>query len=159
MQSFNLRSSGFTLIELLVVIAIIGILSVFVIAAVTSARDKAADAKIKADMRQFRVIAENFYDGNGNSYDGFETCIDTPDATNCLDQTTANQVTTLTTDLETANASAGSLDASSNATDFCLAAPLKSSATTYLCVDFTGRQYENTSASSPCGSTTVCTFN
>lgn len=153
------KTSGFTLIELLVVIAIIGILAVFVLAGVRSARDKSEDVRVKSGIRQFRAIAENFYDGNVYSYDGFGTCITTPNATNCLDQETADQVTTLKTDIEDANSLIGSLDASSSETDFCLAAPLKSSATTYVCVDFTGRQYEDESTDPPCSSTTSCTYN
>ncbi|MDQ5889534.1 MAG: type pilus assembly protein PilA [Patescibacteria group bacterium] len=59
---------GFTLIELLVVIAIIGILSGIVITALSGARDKAYDAKVKADLAGFRTAAELYYNNNGNSY-------------------------------------------------------------------------------------------
>lgn len=57
------KNSGFTLIELLVVIAIIGILASVVLASLNSARNKGADAAIKAGLSNARAQAELFYDG------------------------------------------------------------------------------------------------
>jgi prepilin-type N-terminal cleavage/methylation domain-containing protein len=64
----NVRK-GFTLIELLVVIAIIGILSAVVLASLNNARNKGADAAVKANLANARAEAELFYD-SGQTYAG-----------------------------------------------------------------------------------------
>lgn len=61
-------TKGFTLIELLVVIAIIGILSSIVLASLNSARDKGANAAVKADLNGIRSQSEIIYDNGGNTY-------------------------------------------------------------------------------------------
>ncbi len=60
----NTKTKGFTLIELLVVIAIIGILSSVVLASLNSARNKGADAAVKANLNGIRAQAELYYDTN-----------------------------------------------------------------------------------------------
>ncbi len=58
-------SCGFTLIELLVVIAIIGILSTIVLVSLNTARTKAADVTVKADLKTIAPQAEMVYDDTG----------------------------------------------------------------------------------------------
>ncbi len=61
------KRAGFTLIELLVVIAIIGILASIVMGQLTSARSRAANVAIKANLANLRTQAGLFYT-SGDSY-------------------------------------------------------------------------------------------
>lgn len=65
----NKFNKGFTLIELLVVIAIIGLLSSIVLASLSSARDKAKEAKILSSLKSINTQAE-IYRIDNNTYEG-----------------------------------------------------------------------------------------
>lgn len=59
---------GFSLIELLVVISIIGLLSSIILASLTVARNRGADAAIKSNLANARSEAEIFWNNN-NTYE------------------------------------------------------------------------------------------
>jgi prepilin-type N-terminal cleavage/methylation domain-containing protein len=56
---------GFTLIELLVVVAIVSLLTAIIIASLTSAKNKALDKAIVANMLTIRNQAQLYYEGAG----------------------------------------------------------------------------------------------
>lgn len=60
------QTSGFTLIEILVVISIIGILAALLLANMAGIRGRAADAKLKNNMTQFRTALRYYYNENQN---------------------------------------------------------------------------------------------
>ena len=116
---------GFTLIELLVVIAIIGILASLVLVALQSARNKAADARIKSNLSQMRIYAIGWQ----NSYGAWTA----PGVGNI---TTDSKFQALQADIN--NAGGVYLPNSNTPTDLCLNASLKSSSSTYFCLDTRG---------------------
>jgi len=141
MNRINLKK-GFTLIELLVVIAIIGILSAVVLASLNTARDKASDASIKADLNNIRAQAELFYDASGLTY---------ANACGALTGGTTNTNNTPIVNAITAANAANGTDAAkvvacaSTATAWAAAADLKSGVG-YYCVDSTGNAKTYTTA-------------
>jgi len=124
------RNKGFTLIELLITIAIIGILSSVVLGSLNSARDKGSDAKIKASLSNARTQAESYYDSNVGSY-----------ATLC---TAANGLQNIVGSLQQTS---GAVACDSDASSWALSAQLKTSTTTYWCVDNTGTSSAKTDSS------------
>ena len=61
---------GFTLLELLVVITIIGILAAVILAALGSARLKAADGAVKENLKNAHSQAQVYYDLGGDTFSG-----------------------------------------------------------------------------------------
>lgn len=130
------KNKGFTLIELLVVIAIIGILSSVVLASLNSARNKGADAAVKANLANLRAQAEIYYDSTGNSsYGTASTCTVTSGgtATGC----TAGVATALVPGLTAAASASGNTSTMINTTT-AWAASVALKAGGFYCVDSTG---------------------
>lgn len=128
---------GFTLIELLVVIAIIGILSSVVLASLSSARSKGADAKIKSELSSIRAEAELFHDdpskGDG-SYGIAFTADDCAATTGTLFADPG--VVALYTSAATTSAAVASCVSSGDA--WAISVPMKDVPTNSWCVDSTG---------------------
>lgn len=69
-------SAGFTLIELLVVVAILAVLSSLLLSNVSSARERARDAKRKSDLNQIKSSLRMYYnDFNEYPEDGSDGVI------------------------------------------------------------------------------------
>ena len=81
-----MNKKGFTLIELLVVIAIIGLLSTLAVVALSSAREKARDAKRLADLKSLETGLEFYYNDNNKYPDGTAAKLGADANFKCLDK-------------------------------------------------------------------------
>jgi prepilin-type N-terminal cleavage/methylation domain-containing protein len=131
---------GFTLVELLIFIAIIGILASIVLVSVFSARQKAADSRIRNNIAQLRWEAEIVYDTQGASFDDWST-----------HPSVSQQVNILLDDIVLALKGAGAATVRDTDNDtYCVSAPLVSISGRHYCVDAGGVFAEVTA---PCPAT------
>lgn len=139
-----MNKKGFTLIELLVVIAIIGILSSVVLASLNSARAKGGDAAVKGNVSGIRAQAELVYDSaSPNSYGNVTgttgLCFD-GNAVNAINSAKSAAGITAATIVAYATIQGASTAVchTNDANGWAVSVPLKSSSTTYYCVDGKG---------------------
>ena len=128
---------GFTLIELLVVVSIIGLILSIALASLRSAKDKAADANIKANLGTVKTQTALYFDTHGDL--GFSP------ADPCqFEEGTLFGDPTIIGAIESAKtASGGFASCYSNADKWAVAVQMRESPTTAWCIDWRGttRQY------------------
>ncbi len=139
------QNKGFTLIELLVVIAIIGILASVVLASLNSARNKGADAAIKANLANVRAQAALFYDDQTSpSYGTAATACTATAGTLFGDSTIAAAITQADNQNGTV---VGDISCNSTSSTYSVAAVLKTNPLKAYCVDSNGVGKEEAVAS------------
>lgn len=65
------HTRGFTLIELLLVVAILTILFLVVYVSIHRVNERAQDVRIRNDVKQLRLLAEQAYDSQGATYENW----------------------------------------------------------------------------------------
>jgi len=134
-----IKKKGFTLIELLVVIAIIGILAAMILVTVNSARQRAKDARIKADLSQIRTAITSYL-GDNNNFDATAGCTEITD------------YSILSGDITTQGGT-GVYNCKVSDSIWAISSSINASASKFPCLDSVGNSIDRTAA---LGTATAC---
>lgn len=136
------KQKAFTLIELLIVIAIIGILASIVLVSLSSARNKARDARLKEEVRNFSLLLHEEYADTG-SYAALQKAWNTCGS---FTGSYATDAQTICNDILTFYSSGGNNfytgNNSSLATKFSVMTRMTSNTSNYFCIGSSGATYE-----------------
>ncbi|MDD5721143.1 MAG: type II secretion system protein [Candidatus Pacebacteria bacterium] len=148
----NLKK-GFTLLELLVVVAIIGLLTMVVVAALKSSRDKGGDAGVKANLRNAIAQGEIFYGTNTASPNSY-TSVCTNGlvggalgvGAQILAAAKANGYSYGVSNINPATVDISKVACNFNANGWAAQVPLKETSGYVWCVDWTGKSIRTTTS-------------
>lgn len=130
---------GLTLIEILIVLAVMAILVILILVGIRGAQIKARDNRIRSDVRQLRLLAEQVYDENGASYRNWRT---RPHGLETQIEVLLNDIQ-LNYGLEAEDYARypnnfETVIRDSQRKEFCISAPMRGDEDTYFCADATG---------------------
>ncbi len=129
-----MQRNGFTFIELLIAIAILAILVAIVLVTVHTVQQQGQNVRVRSDVRQLRLLAEEVFNNAGANYMHWTT-----------NPLTVNQVQSLRDDIDMANALPSGPNSTSavidtRANEYCISGQLHTPANGagFVCVDATG---------------------
>jgi len=139
-----MKIKGFTIIELLIVTAIIGIISSVVLVSLNTAREKAQNTKIKAQLSQLNTSAELYSDQNGHY--GTETTSCSGTGSFFIDPSASVLISAgeSASGFSATCVSDNGLGSVGNATSWAVSLPLKTSSTTSWCANSIGESKQGT---------------
>lgn len=108
-------------------------------------------AIIRNGILRLEDFAQSYYRSNGNSYVGYDSCVDVLNAATCkggIEASVADEVRKITS-------AGGSIQVNASVNRFCISSPLPPPSSEYFCIDAAMQLKQGSSAN--CGATaTVC---